>query len=289
MIAIIALYAILASTFTSGKAALLLMPPLYLTAMRMILAGFLLLGVYLLKNHISIISKRSQLLLFIASFLHIFIPYSTEFIGLQYISGSHAALLFNLTPCFTAIFAYYLLGDRMSKQQIFGFLIGMIGVTILTIESCQSIAIISGPIFAYVLLLISVISCSIGWIIVKKLLNSGLSITIINGWTMLLGGFYSLLAAFFFERFPSHTVSDWYSFGFYFSLLFIAANIIFYNAYGYLLKRYKPTVLSFFGCITPCITALYEWLFHGLYCGNMFLITYFIVIFGLYIFWRDEL
>jgi drug/metabolite transporter (DMT)-like permease len=71
-------------------------------------------------------------------------------------------------------------------------------------------------------------------------------------------------------------------------MIFIA-NILFYNLYGYLLKRYTATFLSFAGFVTPLFAAYFEWLFFGALMPIEFFITIIIVGFGIYLFYQEEL
>jgi drug/metabolite transporter (DMT)-like permease len=71
--------------------------------------------------------------------------------------------------------------------------------------------------------------------------------------------------------------------------MIIIANIIFYNLYGYLLHFYSATWLSFVGFITPLFAALYGWLFLNETIGWAYFISIFIVFWGLYLFYQDEL
>ena len=79
------LYALLASTFSIGKMLLDILPPLFLISIRMIIAGTILSSIwYAFDRQIKI--KVSDWWLFaIVVIFHILLPFTSEYIALQYI------------------------------------------------------------------------------------------------------------------------------------------------------------------------------------------------------------
>lgn len=253
----------------------------------MVVAGSIILIVNYISGKKSYIQKKDVLFFFLLSWIHIFIPYVTEFIGLETMSPSCAALMFNLMPFFTALFSYIIFKERMTIKKWVGFLIGLIGV--LYMIPRESLICYQSFNIGYLLMLVSVVSCSLGWTLVKKLLQKGYSALQINGCTMLLGGLESLIVAHYFETPP---VAGWYQnihFWILFAAIIIIANFIFYNFYGYLLHKYSATLLSFVGFLTPLFTALYDFVFLGISVGTEFYIATIIVAYGIYIFYQEEL
>jgi len=71
--------------------------------------------------------------------------------------------------------------------------------------------------------------------------------------------------------------------------LILVANIIFYNFYGFLLKKYTPTFLSLVGLLGPAFTAFLGWIFLGEKAGWEFFVSLAMVMVGAIIFYLDEL
>ena len=71
--------------------------------------------------------------------------------------------------------------------------------------------------------------------------------------------------------------------------LIIVSNFICYNLYGYLLKRYSATFISFAGFVTPLFTALFGWYYLGETITASFYISAAIVFVGLFMFYQEEL
>jgi drug/metabolite transporter (DMT)-like permease len=287
MIEILALYAIVAVTFTIGKMLLAFLPPIFLIGIRMSIAGSIILVAQYFLDRAILISKKDIPFFIMLSVIHIFIPYVTEFIALENITPACTALMYNLTPFFTALFSYLLFGQYMTPKKWLGFFISLIGVWCMMPSSsfiCYSD--LNGSFF---LLLISVISCSLGWILFKKLLVRGYSALQVNGIAMIMGGAQAFACAQYFERAP---IAYWYQNVYFWILLLtiiLFANFIFYNLYGYFLHKYSATLLSFVGFLTPLFTAFYDYLFLGIMVSYEFYMAMIIVSYGIYMFYQEEL
>jgi drug/metabolite transporter (DMT)-like permease len=161
--------------------------------------------------------------------------------------------------------------------------------------------------------LIAATSAVYGWIVMKKLVvNKHYSPILVNGVGMLMGGLGALITSFGFEQKPllkcAHGASNmtgegmshlghWFCFSwhdflmffFFVTLLILVANVIFYNLYGFLLKKYTPTFLSLVGLLSPAFTAFLGWIFLGETVTWHFFVSLALVSLGAYIFYKDEL
>lgn len=288
MIPIVALYFMIAGTFTVGKILLSYVPPIFLIAVRMILAGLLLLSMqYCFKRRL-LIQRQDIPLFLITGFVHIFMTFVFEFIALASLAPSCVALMFNLSPFFTAIFSYFLFKEKFTIKKAIGFIIGMIGVSCMvsptTDEVCYRFL---DP--QYFVLFIAVMSGSMGWLLVRKLLYRGYDPMHINGSAMLIGGAGALVCSLIVEPNAGLPWGNMHEFLPLLICIIVFANIVFYNFYGYLLKRYTATLLSFVGFLTPLFTALYDWVFLGIEVEPSFYIATVVVAYGIYIFYQEEL
>lgn len=290
MILILFLYTVLAATFTIGKVLLSFLPPIFLTALRMTIAGLLLLGFFKIfytgKKSLKVANLYG---LFGLSIIHILIPFSAEFVALQSIAPSCAALMFNLTPFFSALFSYWYFHEVMTMKKYLGFLLGFGAISWFIISQSHTVACDYLMYKAYFLMLMAVVSCSWAWVYFRKLVHDGYDALQINGIAMLVGG----LLAFPLSKIAQETVHfAWNSlpeFLLFLSLIILLANVIFYNLYGYLLKKYTATLLSFMGCMTPLLTSFFDYLFLGIPIHLDFFIALLIVSAGIYIFYQEEL
>lgn len=310
MMLIVLLYMLFASTFILAKAVLFFIKPLLFIGLRMSLAGALMLGYYGLRYGIQIKKGSGKLLAQIIIF-HIFIAYVFEFWALQYISSAKTALIYNLSPFITALLAALLTKEFISPKKWIGLLIGFLGLIpwLLSSSACEdvfgSFASVSLP---EVALLIAVTSAAYGWLVVTKLMKEfEYAPVLINGIGMAGGGVLALLSSFLCEGWPSimyrsaaQICNPWIVaqvgidasallyVACYTALLILIANIICYNLYGYLLCYYSATFISFAGFICPLFAAGFGWLFLGERISVYFILTFVLILLGLYLFYQDE-
>lgn len=296
MILVIFMYALFASTFTLGKAALSYMSPFLFIGMRMILGGSLLLAYYRwIKKQRIVIYKADYPLFLCIILFHIFCAYTLEFWALEYVTSAKACLLYNLSPFITAIFSYFLFSERLSYRQICGLIIGFLGfIPILVAQTpLEKIGLHVSFLSIYEIALIaSVTSSAYGWMMVKHLMSRQYSLLLINGISMTGGGILALLLSLTTEGVAGLKVTSGEQLimlGGYCLALVIIANIIGYNLYGYLLTRYSATFLSFAGFMTPLFAALLGWMFLGEQVTWHFFATISMVILGLYLFYEKKL
>ena len=104
---------------------------------------------------------------------------------------------------------------------------------------------------------------------------------------MLIGGFLALNASLIFE--PVWITSG--SIGIFVGLLalqILISNLICANLQASLLHHYSPTLMAFAGFLTPLCAAFYGWLLLNEGIHINYLISFFLVLLGLLIFYYDE-
>ena len=282
---IIIMYILFASTFTLGKAALAYIAPLLFISCRMIFAGSLLLAYSYIKEKKNFLTTHNNYWLFAQIILfHIFFAYNFEFLALTHIASATVCLAYNLSPFFSALFAYVFFNETLSKKQIAGLIVGFLGFIPLFFPELVSAQKLS---HYDLLLVLAVASSAYGWIIMKQLMNKGYSFIFINGVAMFGGGLLTLIASYSTEHaslIAEPVTNSIMAASFYGLLLIGISNILCYNLYGYLLMRYSPTLLSFFGLLTPLFAALFGLLFLHETVSFSFFLTLFTLFFGLYLF-----
>ncbi len=292
MIAVIVLYAILAATFIFAKNIVAHANPCFIIGFRMILAGLMLLGYQRLAHPKSVkIDRADWSLLFKVSIFHIYLVFVPEFWALQYVSALKATLIYSTTPFIAALLSYLLLNERLTLQKVLGIAVGLCGLIPVFIgatngaEATMEIASISLP---EMTILFGATCAAYAWFLVKRLMHKGYHLGVINGYAMLMGGILSFITAGLLEGF-AHPVSNWPYFLLWTAALIISANVIFYNMYGWLLRSYSMTFLTFAGFLCPGFGALFEWLFMGGEVTWHHSASLALVMIGLYIFYRSEL
>ena len=304
-------YLLMASTFTLAKTAVMYMKPIYFIGLRMTLAGVLLLGYLYYFDRKKCIFNRTDAKLFVLIVIfHIYFAYILEFWALQYLSSSKTSLLYHLSPFITALLGYLLFSYKLSLKKWIALIIRFVGmIPILMTYDVGSYASNKLP-FAEIILLLAIGSAAYGWIVMKELIvTRNYSPVMVNGVGMLFGGIAALVTAFIVEgkspfvlnynptdmigklllpHFGTVITPLIMAFGTMLCLIIIA-NIVGYNLFGYLLRFYSVTLLSFFGFMTPFIAGIFGWIFLSESLKAPFFISLAITAASLYLFYSQEL
>lgn len=294
MYLVILLYALFASVFTIAKTGLEISQPFFLVGTRMLLAGVLLLGyqAWINKEHFRFdrpIWKR----IFLLGFLNIYLTNVLEFWGLKYLTSFKTCFIYSLSPFCSALFCYLLFGEKLASKKWLGLIVGFIGFVPILLSQTSSEQ-LTGQFFLFswaeIAVTFAVIFSVYGWILLSQLVKENqLSPLTANGASMLIGGIFALAQSLAFETWDPIPVSDISLFLEVTLLLIIISNLICYNLYGVLLKRYSATFMSFAGFTTPLFTALYGWFFLGEVVTWPFYLSFIIVLIGLLIFDQSEI
>lgn len=253
------MYALFGSVFTVGKAALAFSPPYFLTAGRMLLAGFLLLGYQWIKDPSSFkgITRWAPLLSGIA-FFNVFVTNAFEFWGLQYMSAGKTSLLYSISPFAAALFAYLFKTEAMNKIKGAGIALGLLSFAPLLINPWQHPdGEIGKELAAEAALAVSALTSVIGWYLFKSLSSqSSLPGALINGISFVLAGVMSLAVSCTFEEMPplSNLAEPKFLLAFFYIVL--VHNLFCYAIYAKSLKSYSVTFLTFAGLSNPLFAAI---------------------------------
>lgn len=293
MFLVVLLYAVLASTFTIAKIALEYAKPFFLIGFRMITAGTLMLSfIYFFQKHKFKIKNNDWILFIKVSLFHIYLAFIPEFWALQYLSSSKTNLIYSATPFIAALLAYIILREKLSLKKTVGMLIGIAGLIPVFLtqtdirEAGMELFSISLP---EIVLLGAVASAAYAWFVVKKLLDKGYSLLMINGIAMFFGGIGALLTSFIVEGTSTSPVFDFWPFLGWTSLLILVANIVVYNFYGFMLKKYSVTFVTSAGFLCPVFGGFYGYFFLSENITWHYFVSLAFIFLGLYIFYKDEL
>lgn len=292
MVLLVLMYVLFGLTFIFGSTAMQNASPIFFIALRMLISGSIMLFYLKFRRKSFKINRSDVKWFFLLALIHILIPYVGEFWALQYLSAAKVSLIWSLSPFITAIFAWFMFKEKMTTLKFVGMFIGFLGFIPIVVhegakeQTLGSLFHISMADFA---LIIAVISAAFAWSTFKKLLQRGYKTLVINGWAMLIGGAYALVLSPFFEAWRPFPVKNWsITIGCLLALVLIGGMIC-YNLYGFLLKRYTVTFLSFAGGIVPFFTAFFQWIILRQPVSFAFILSVMIISLGLYIFYTEEL
>lgn len=292
---VLLLFALFASLFSLSKSALSVSEPFFLIGSRMTFAGVMLLAYqqFFTSEKIKIKAEHFKHFLMLAVF-NIYITNIAEIWGIKHMVSSKACLIYSLSPFLSALLAYFVLRETLNPRKWMGMAIGFIGLwPILTQKTAAEITSGNFGMFsmAELSLLIAVLTSVYGWILLKKLVQEfNYSFITANGFSMALGGFISLIHSYTSgEAWNPVPVSNFIPFLQITLTMCIISNIICYNLYGYLLRRFSATFMSFAGLVTPLFASLFGWLFLGETISYHFFISMALFCFGLTVFYQEEL
>jgi len=298
MLMVIAIFALFATVFPIGKMSLLYCQPIFLTSIRMICAGFLLIGYYCIacrwKNHKKIRIDYSLVgnILLLALF-NVYLTNVCEFWGLQYLSAGKACFIYNLSPFISALISYFIFAEIMTFKKWLGLCVGFSGFFPILLNSTSTEAAVGGIGFLSwpeISLMTAAISTVIGWIIMRRVVQTtGIPVFYANGWSMLIGGIGALITSYVTEIWDPVPFVDYKIFLGYMTILMLISNIFCYNIYAHLLKTYTATFLTFIGFTCPLWAAFYGWLFLHEPISSSFMLSCIAVMIGLYIFYSEEI
>lgn len=293
---VLLMYAAWSTSFPFGKMALDHSPPIFLTGFRMFFAGIILLGWLFFKDRKSLkIGKKQIVPILSLSLLSIYLTNVLELWSMQYLSPVKACFIYGLSPFLTIILSYVHFGEKVTGIKIAGMLIGFLGfIPVLMLQTgsedlLRVFSFLSLPDFAMIgAALFSVY----GWVLLRIIVrNQTLSPVYANGYSMLIGGILSLIHSVFVDDWSPIPISQGSLQPFLIQVfaMILISNIICYNLYGYMLKIFTSTLLSFFGLFSPVFASFLSWIMVGEQLSWVIFLSTGIVSCGLFIVYRTEI
>lgn len=288
------LYALFASVFTIAKTGLEYSQPFFLVGTRMLIAGAILLAYqYGLHRDQFFLQKKHFGRFFLLALFNIYLTNALEFWGLKYLTSFKTCFIYSLSPFVAALLSYFMFTEKLTAKKWMGLLTGFLGFIPILITQTSSEK-ETGQFFIFSWAELAVMGAAIasvyGWILMRQLVKEdGYSPIMANGVSMLMGGLMSLVNSFLVETWSPFPVTEYIPFIECSLCLILISNLICYNLYGVLLRKYTATFMSFAGFTTPFFTAFLGWFFLGEIVSWPFYVSALIVFLGLFMFYQEEL
>lgn len=282
------------TSFTLGKTTLECAPPIFLTGIRMFLGGLVILAFLALFKKADFKIKKQQLFpLILLSISAVYLTNVFEFWGLQYLTAAKACFIYSLSPFLSALFSYFQFKEKVTSRKLLGLVVGFIGFVPVLLNQSGAEELLGGFSFlswAEIALIVATVTSVYGWILLRKLgKEDGMSPLMANGSSMCLGGMIALVHSLFADSWTPTPITNYSGFFQGVFLMIIISNLICYNLYGWLLKRFTATFLSFAGLMTPLFAAFFGWLVLGETVSWTFFLSVGIISFGLWLVYSEEL
>ena len=293
---VIFMYGAWSSVFSLGKLALEKSPPIFFTGVRMVFGAAVLLGILLIKSRSALkMGKEHFLPLAALSIFSIYLTNILEFWGLQHLTAAKTCFIYSLSPFLSALFSYLHFGERVTIKKLLGMLIGLCGfVPILFVKTGEESFFHAFSVFSWPELAImgAALFSVYGWVLLRMLVKShDLSPLHANGYSMLFGGVLALIHSGWVDSWSPLPIAkgDGTSFIQGVAAITLISNVLCYNLYGYLLKKYTATFLSFVGLLSPIFASLSSWILLGESPSWQILASTGVVSVGLFLVYQAEL
>lgn len=290
-----AMWASLALAFPLAKFVLAYAPPAFVIGFRMILAGVALLCFCVATGRLKFknqgLTRSDWFGFFKVGLFNVYLAFVPEFWSLQYIDSLKVNLMYSSTPFWAAIMSWFFLGERMPRGKWVAMGIGFLGLIPLFITESGSEALFKTLFTVSVpelVLLGAIVSAAYAWFEIKKLLDRGHAVPLVNGMGMLFGGFMSMVhhLVTYTGSAPLFPVSNVPLFLLLIVGLILSTNVVFYNLYAYLLRTTPLTFLSFTGFLSPVFGTIYGMVFFGEPFHMLYLVAFGLTVLGLRLFTR---
>lgn len=295
IIPLLGYYALFASALSINKLLLASLSVWFFVAIRRLTAGILLFAYNAhrsprlryghMKHDIGLILGISVLTMFIPSVLKAY--------GFQHLISSKAALLGSIDPFITALYAYVLWGEKLTRNKLLGMLIAFSGIVILFVTTSPAEQLagawwrISLPELA---MIGSLVISRYGWILARDLLKTDrYSSSEFNSLLMISSGAYALIMSLLLGYCDFCTIPLTPTFIGFFAYSVFFGEIAGYTIYGNLLKQYNITFISLAGVSIPLFVHLFGPIILGEHLSLLFFVELGLVFLGMYIFYRDDL
>jgi drug/metabolite transporter (DMT)-like permease len=261
----------------------------------MLLAGVILLAFLAIRRANLKLTIKQFLSICLLGLFSIYLANAFEFWSLQHLTAAKTCFIYSLSPFFAAFFSYLHFGEKMTGRKWLGMIIGFTGFIPILIaqkgsgELLSSISFLSWPELA----MIAAALCSVyGWVLLRLVVkDSSVSPVLANGASMLIGGALALTHSYLVEPWNPLPVTSAGLMPFIQGTLIMTfiSNILCFNLYGMMLKRFTATFLSFMGLLSPIFASLNSWFFLGEQPSPIIFLSTGIVCLGLWLVYSAEL
>lgn len=266
------------SAFAAAKIAIADCPPLLLLGTRFLMAGVLMLGAAKLQGARWTLSRRDVALFAVLGIANQAIYLGLGYIGLREVSSGLSVIIVSTAPIATAVFAFLVLGERMTWGKSLGLLLGVGGVALI-VESRLSIG--GDDHLRGILLSIAAMLSLVGGTILFKRFAPKDGLWLGNGIQSLAAGIATMPFALTFES-VGDVVVTWRLLVAFAYLVFIV-SVFAYLLWFRILAVSGATAASSYYFLLPPLGMLFGWLLLGEQVAFADMLGIVPVVFGIYL------
>ena len=167
--------------------------PLFLASdLRFLIASILFLPLGIYHRPLFKLPKHDWLLLALMAFCGQILFTILLLLGLRYTSGIHAGTLTSTTPCFMAVFSFFILREHFTQQQVCGLLLAFSSIFLLGYDIFRSLISANSQQWMGNLLILAAVASEAVFLLLGKKLHTQLSGLSITALLSLLGAIFCL-------------------------------------------------------------------------------------------------
>lgn len=256
VLAFFAIYVIWGSTYLLNKIAVVEIAPLYLGAIRFILAGILIFIIAKILGHKLAITRAQLINTLIAGFLFLTYGNGVFVWSLKYIDSGFAALIAATQPLMVLLLMWMIDGKKIKKMSMVGVVLGIVGIYLLV--SQNELASQEGSTIGILMMFSTILIWSLASIFVSKA-NLPSNFFVNSGYQMIIGGLLMLLFSLALGEEWS-TPQTWSSAAqFSLIVLIIFGSILAFTSFNYLLKVVSTEKVATSAYVNPIIALFLGW------------------------------
>ena len=279
VLAFIAIYVIWGSTYLLNKIAVAEISPLYMGAIRFILAGVFIFIIAKVMGHKLAITRAQLINTLIAGFLFLTYGNGVFVWSLKYIDSGFAALIASSQPLMVILLMWMIDGKKIKRMSIIGVVLGIIGIYLLV--SQNELASQEGSTIGIIMIFTTILSWSFASIFVSKA-NLPSNFFVNSGYQMILGGILMLFFSLLIGEEWSSPVSWSGVVQFSMIILIIFGSIVAFTSFNYLLKVVSTEKVATSAYVNPVIALFLGWYILGEVITFQSIIAAIILLLGVY-------
>lgn len=239
------------TSFVSSKIVLSKISPFELGFYRYIFAVLFLLIIFLIVEKDKTINKKDFPVLFISSFVGVFLYFYAENSALKYLSASVSSIILSMLPVFMVIANFFINKEKISKVKLIAIIASIVGV-FLVVKTDFSSAIFSSGIKGYAFMLGAIITWIVYALTTLKLRRKYSNLKIIT--------YQAIIALLLFFPFSISKISNIgtlsYEYWLNIAYLGIVCSGIAFYLYVYSIKNLGTIISSIFINFIPVVTII---------------------------------
>jgi len=267
-------------TFVAIKTGLRELPPLLFAGLRFDIGAAVLLGYVVLSRPRSAWLPRTQsdlLGIGVAGVFLVALNNGLLFVGQGTTTPAMASVMYGLNPVLAPVFAWWLLGDRLSRAGAAGIGIALAGVVIVVQPSPAALA--GGRTVGQVLVLGAALAVALGSVLLRWL-RPGMDSLVLTAWAMAVGALLLHAASLTAGETPASVVGIGPATVASLLVVGIPSTAIAYAVHFGLLERVGPVRANLVAYVVPVFAALFGWVALGASVSGGTLLGFLVVVGG---------